>query len=99
MRRAAPGEWRTNVALGGKRVRVRPPEEARALALAAAAAVGGDLVGVDLLPLADGGWTVIEVNGAVEFTSAYSLDDEIFSATRAALLLGRRAGTDVYSYV
>ena len=39
----------------------------------AATAVGGDLVGVDLLPSADG-WRVIEINGAVEFTDEYSLD-------------------------
>ncbi|HZD87627.1 MAG TPA: RimK family alpha-L-glutamate ligase [Gaiellaceae bacterium] len=70
---AAPGEWRTNIALGGARRPVDPPPAARELALAAAAAVGGDLVGVDLLPLANGGYVVIELNGAVDFTSDYSL--------------------------
>lgn len=82
---AAPGEWRTNVALGARRVPVEPPPEACALAMRAAAAVGGDLVGVDLLPLADG-WTVLEVNGAVEFTPAYAMGEEIFAAARDALL-------------
>lgn len=71
---AAPGEWRTNVALGGSRRPVDPPPAARQLALAAAAAVGADLVGVDLLPLANGKYVVIELNGAVDFTSSYSLD-------------------------
>ena len=48
---AAPGEWRTNVALGGVRRPVAaPPREASILALAAAAATGASLVGVDLLP-------------------------------------------------
>jgi RimK family alpha-L-glutamate ligase len=72
-RLAAPGEWRTNIALGGTRRRVSPPLDARGVAVAAAAAVNGDLVGVDLLPAGDG-WRVIEINGAVDFTDEYSLD-------------------------
>ena len=40
-----------------------------ALAVAAARAVGAELVGVDLLPTPAGGWTVLELNGAVEFTT------------------------------
>jgi RimK family alpha-L-glutamate ligase len=87
MRRAAPGEWRTNVALGAQRIPAAPPAEACELALAAAEAVGGDLVGVDLLPLPGDGWIVLEVNGAVDFNAVYSLDTEIFSAVRTALLL------------
>ena len=90
MRRAAPGEWRTNVELGARRVPVVPPEQACALALAAAEAVGGDLVGVDLLPVGDDGWLVLEVNGAVDFDETYSLDGDIFSTVRSALLGGRR---------
>jgi len=86
---AARGEWRTNVALGGRREPVYPPAVACELALAAAEAVGGDLVGVDLLPNDGGSWTIIEVNGAVDFTGAYSLGDEIFAAARAALLARR----------
>ena len=61
---AARGEWRTNIALGGSRRPVVPTPRAAALARAAAAAVGGDLVGIDLLPLTDGRYVVIEVNGA-----------------------------------
>ena len=75
---APPGEWRTNVALGARREQVVPPRQARELALAAAAAVGGALVGVDLLP-ADDGFVVLEVNGAVEFTQAYSLGGDVFA--------------------
>jgi RimK family alpha-L-glutamate ligase len=70
---AAPNEWRTNVALGGRRKRVQPALEARALALAAAQAVGADLVGVDLLPTPDG-YVVLELNGCVDFNNEYSLD-------------------------
>jgi RimK family alpha-L-glutamate ligase len=71
---AADGEWRTNIALGGWRRPTDPPAEARLLAVEAAAALGGDLVGVDLLPDGKGGWTVVEINGAVDFTCEYSLD-------------------------
>jgi len=84
-RHAKPGEWRTNVALGARRVPVVPPPETEALAVAAAEALGGDLLGVDLLPTPEGGWTVLEVNGAADFTAAYSLGEEVFTAARRAL--------------
>jgi [lysine-biosynthesis-protein LysW]---L-2-aminoadipate ligase len=76
---AAPGEWRTNVALGGVRRPVaQPPPAAATLAVAAAAAAGASLAGVDLLP-ADGGWTVLELNGAVELTRDYAPWGDVFS--------------------
>ena len=82
---SAPGEWRTNVALGATRLPADPPQAARELALAAAAAAETDLVGLDLMPASDGGWVVIEMNGAVEFTDAYSLDRNVFTAAAEAL--------------
>jgi RimK family alpha-L-glutamate ligase len=84
---AAPGEWRTNVALGAVREPVEPSIEACELATRAAAAVEGDLVGVDLLPRPDGGFVVIEINGAVEYNAAYSLHGaDVFRQTVDALL-------------
>jgi [lysine-biosynthesis-protein LysW]--L-2-aminoadipate ligase len=83
---AAPGEWRTNVALGAARVPTEAPPEACALALAAAASIGADLVGVDLLPAPGGGWVVLELNGAVEFNVAYARDRNVFAGAAAALL-------------
>lgn len=82
---AAPGEWRTNVALGARRESVVPPIDACEIALAAAAAVDGDLVGIDLLPADLGTWVVLEVNGAVDFNATYSLSDDVFAVARAAL--------------
>jgi RimK family alpha-L-glutamate ligase len=89
---AVRGEWRTNVALGGGRAPADPPPQARLIALGAAAALGADFVGVDLLPSDDGRWIVLEVNGAVDFTAAYSLGGEnVFERvlqTLARALLG-----------
>ncbi len=83
---SAPGEWRTNISLGGHRARVVPPPDACALALAAAAAVGIDLVGVDLLP-SEAGYTVLELNGCADFASEYSLaDGDVFERAALALL-------------
>jgi [lysine-biosynthesis-protein LysW]---L-2-aminoadipate ligase len=85
--RIAPrGEWRTNAALGARVEPVEPPPTARALALAAARATRGDLVGVDLLPTPNGGFVVIEVNGAVDFRPVYAPLSDVFSAAVAALL-------------
>ena len=91
-RRAARGEWRTNVQLGGIRVPVDPPAQACELALAAAAAAGIDLVGVDLLPTY-GGYVVIELNGAVDFTSDYALGG--VDPFRAAVTALAAAASDI----
>ena len=69
---AAPGEWRTNVTLGGRVVKADLPPETAELALSAAQAIGIDFAGIDLLP-ADGGWVVLELNGAVDFDTRYAL--------------------------
>ncbi len=82
---AAPGEWRTNVALGARREPIVPPPEACGVAERAAKAVDGALVGIDLLPADLGTWVVLEVNGAVDFTSAYSFDDDVFALASGEL--------------
>jgi RimK family alpha-L-glutamate ligase len=95
---AAPGEWRTNVALGGRRTAVDPPPLACLIALGAAAALGTDLAGVDLLPDGAGGWVVLELNGAVEFTPKYSLSrEDVFE--RSVRALARSLGSDAESGV
>ena len=90
---AAPGEWRTNIALGGKRVPVEPSPEAIELAVRAADAAGADLLGVDLLPDGAGGHTILELNGAVEFTYEYRLDRDPFVAAAAELTRAAFAAT------
>jgi glutathione synthase/RimK-type ligase-like ATP-grasp enzyme len=83
---AAPGEWRTNVSLGGVRRTISEPSgDAAVLALDAAHATGAALVGVDLLPDGRGGWVVAELNGAVEFTREYAPWHDVFAETAAAL--------------
>ena len=62
-RRAPEGEWRTNVSRGGSARAFTLPPEWEELALSAAAAVGADYAGVDLLPSREGPVFVLEVNG------------------------------------
>lgn len=86
---AAAGEWRTNVALGARVVPAEPPPVAVELALAAAEASALDLVGVDLLPTGPGGFSVIELNGAVDIRPLYALGPGDVYASAMAALAGR----------
>ena len=61
-RQAPPGEWRTNVAIGGRTEAVPLAPGLASVAEAAAGAVGLDYAGIDLV-VGSGGPTVIEVNG------------------------------------
>ena len=62
-RRAADGDWRTNVSRGGSARPFELPPAWEQLALRAAAAVAADYAGVDLLPSRGGTVFVLEVNG------------------------------------
>jgi len=55
--------WRTNISRGGEAVAAGLPGPWAALAIRAAAAVGAEYAGVDLLPARDGTVYVLEVNG------------------------------------
>ena len=87
-RTAAAGEWRTNVSLGGRKEHAEAPPAAAMLALAAARALGCDLVAVDLLPV-DGGFVVLELNAAADFDDAY-VDRGNDVDAEVALALGLR---------
>jgi RimK family alpha-L-glutamate ligase len=62
-RRAPAGQWRTNVSLGGSARPFELPPAWEQMAITAAAAIGADYAGVDLLPSRDGPVFVLEVNG------------------------------------
>jgi RimK family alpha-L-glutamate ligase len=62
-RRVADGDWRTNVSRGGTARPLSLPRAWEELAVRAAAVVGAEYAGVDLLPGPDGGVFVTEVNG------------------------------------
>jgi RimK family alpha-L-glutamate ligase len=62
-RRAADGDWRSNVARGATATPFDAPAEWRDLAVRAAAAIDADYAGVDLLQDPDGRVYVLEVNG------------------------------------
>jgi RimK family alpha-L-glutamate ligase len=60
---ARNGDWRTNISRGGTARPFELPPEWEQLALRAAAVVGADYAGVDLLPCRDGRVFVLEING------------------------------------
>ena len=62
MTRHARGDWRTNAAQGGRCERREPSDTEMSLSVRAAAAVGADIAGVDLLAGPDGELFVLEVN-------------------------------------
>ncbi|HET6867963.1 MAG TPA: RimK family alpha-L-glutamate ligase [Solirubrobacteraceae bacterium] len=67
--------WRANVARGARPRAVALGDAERDLALAAAAAVGADVAGVDLLVGPDGETVVVEVNGIPGWQALQSVCD------------------------
>ena len=90
IRRHAPaGDWRTNVAIGGRAEACALGREAERMALEAARAVGARVAGVDLLPTRAGGWVVLEVNAvpgwrALAGATGVDVALEIINAIREA---------------
>ncbi|MEM0217700.1 MAG: lysine biosynthesis protein LysX [Candidatus Nezhaarchaeales archaeon] len=68
-RYAAPGEWRSNTALGGRAVKMEISDEVREVSIKAAKAVGAHVVGVDCLE-SERGLLVHELNSVTEFRNA-----------------------------
>jgi RimK family alpha-L-glutamate ligase len=67
--------WRANVARGARPRAVTLNQDERALAIAAAGAVGADVAGVDLLVGPDGDAVVLEVNGIPGWQALQSVCD------------------------
>lgn len=84
-RYAPEGEWRTNVARGGKAIPLKPSKELEELILKAAKAVGGGILGVDAMESSEG-YLVHEINSNVEFKGAQSATG-INIANRLAMYL------------
>jgi [lysine-biosynthesis-protein LysW]---L-2-aminoadipate ligase len=72
-RYSAQNEWRTNVARGGKAEAAPITKELEDVALRAAKAVGGGILGIDLMEDEKRGLLVHEVNNTVEFRGASSV--------------------------
>lgn len=70
-RYAPTGEWRTNIALGGRAEACLLTEEQCELVLKAAKTINGEVVGVDCLESKEG-LLINEINTTVEFKGAYS---------------------------
>jgi ribosomal protein S6--L-glutamate ligase len=76
-RHVPPGDWRANVAVGGRAEAISLDLEVERLAIKAARAVGAVIAGVDLLPTNDGDLCVLEVNavpGWRAFSAATGID-------------------------
>lgn len=92
VREAAPGEWRTNVSLGGMKLHAEADAVATALSLAAVRATGCDLAAVDLLPVPGSGYVVIELNGAADFDDDYvPAGRSVYQEVASALGIARPA--------
>jgi [lysine-biosynthesis-protein LysW]--L-2-aminoadipate ligase len=74
-RYSAENEWRTNVARGGKAEVAPITNELEDIALKAAKAVGGGILGIDLMEDEERGLLVHEVNNTVEFKGASNVSD------------------------
>jgi RimK family alpha-L-glutamate ligase len=83
--------WRTNLARGGHAQAVTLDADQSALAVSAAATVGAEYAGVDLLPGRDGKVYVLEVNGIPGWRGLQEATSVDIAATVVEHVLGRLA--------
>ena len=97
--RGSAAEWRTNISRGGTARSIQLPDDWADLARRAAAVVGADYAGVDLLPARDGSVYVLEVNGIPGWQGLQQATGVDVAAAIAAQLDARvRAGTAVAAH-
>jgi [lysine-biosynthesis-protein LysW]--L-2-aminoadipate ligase len=66
-RHSIEGDWKTNMALGGRAERCPISNQLEDICIKAARAVGGKIIGVDLMESEEEGLIVHEVNNTTEF--------------------------------
>ena len=81
VRQAPPGQWKANIAQGGRAWEIQVDDELERLSLAAADAIGFDFVGIDFFRTKQG-YLVNEVNPAPMY---YTADPRTYNVTRAIL--------------
>lgn len=86
VRRHAQGTWLTNVSMGSQAVPHDLSDQQKEMAEKAAAVIGGSVLGIDLLPAADGRLFVLEVNAVPGWKAT-------------ARALGRDISVDVLKHV
>ncbi|MBI3275615.1 MAG: RimK family alpha-L-glutamate ligase [Methylocystis sp.] len=83
------GQWITNVRQGAKPLAATPSDRQCDIALRAAAALGADFAGVDLIEGADGAPMVLEVNSMAGWSGLQSVTGFSIAETLAANVLER----------
>ena len=83
--------WITNVKLGARPVAITLDADLRDMAIAAAAAVGADFAGVDLIRGEDGSLWAIEVNSMPGWRGLQTVVEESIADRMAEDLLARHA--------
>ncbi|MDP9197464.1 MAG: lysine biosynthesis protein LysX [Thermoproteota archaeon] len=79
-RHAAENEWLTNVATGGTTEQAQMNTELEEITLKAAKAVGGGILGIDLMEDRERGYLVHEINNTVEFRGASMVSGQDIAA-------------------
>ena len=93
-RRAPPGEWLTNIARGGSGEAADAGEALENLAIRAAAAIGADIAGIDILEGPDGAPRILEVNAIPGWRAISDVSGKDFSLAVLDYTLARIANPE-----